>query len=149
MFQKIVIGTDGSPTAGSAVRHAVELARMSGGTLHIVAACKLPSTVLVGSEGGAFLGSPADQQWEVEARAEVDGILETAGEAAREAGVEVETHPVLGDAADALITVAQETGADLIVVGSRGMSGLGRVLGSVPNKVSHHAPCDLLIIHTT
>jgi nucleotide-binding universal stress UspA family protein len=148
MFQKIVIGTDGSATAGSAVRHAVELARMSGGTLHIVAACKLPSTALVGGEAGAILGGPADAAWEEDARAQVDGVLKEAGQAAKEAGIEVETHPVLGDPADALITVARETGADLIVVGSRGMSGLGRVLGSVPNKVSHHAPCDLLIVHT-
>ena len=47
------------------------------------------------------------------------------------------------------MAVAVEEGADLIVVGSKGMQGARRVLGSVPNKISHHAPCDVLIVNTT
>jgi nucleotide-binding universal stress UspA family protein len=55
-----------------------------------------------------------------------------------------------GEPAEALITVAEERGGDLIVVGSRGMSSPSRfLLGNVPNKVSHHAPCDVIIVHTT
>lgn len=55
-----------------------------------------------------------------------------------------------GEAADTLINAAETEGADLIVVGNRGMSGATRfLLGSVPNKVSHHAPCDLMIVKTT
>jgi nucleotide-binding universal stress UspA family protein len=55
-----------------------------------------------------------------------------------------------GEPADALITVAEERGGDLIVVGSKGMSSASRfLLGNVPNKVSHHAPCDVIIVHTT
>ena len=69
---------------------------------------------------------------------------------ARGAGVEVETFPRRGDPADAILDVAEESGADLIIVGNKGMTGAKRfLLGSVPNKVSHHAPCSVMIIRTT
>jgi nucleotide-binding universal stress UspA family protein len=62
----------------------------------------------------------------------------------------VQTHPVEGDPAEAVLSVAEETKADLIVVGNKGMTGARRfVLGSVPNNVSHHAPCSVLIVRTT
>jgi nucleotide-binding universal stress UspA family protein len=68
----------------------------------------------------------------------------------RAKGVEAESHARLGDPADALLEVAEEEGADLIVVGNRGMTGAKRfLLGSVPNKISHHAPCSVLIVRTT
>jgi nucleotide-binding universal stress UspA family protein len=64
--------------------------------------------------------------------------------------VKVDTFAREGDAADAILDVAEETNADLIVVGNKGMTGTKRfLLGSVPNKVSHHAPCSVLIIRTT
>ena len=70
--------------------------------------------------------------------------------ASSEAGVEVETYAREGDPADAILDVAEEQNADLIVVGNKGMTGAKRfLLGSVPNKVSHHAPCSVLIIRTT
>jgi nucleotide-binding universal stress UspA family protein len=63
--------------------------------------------------------------------------------------VNCETHQLPGDAADALLDVAEQVGADLLVVGNRGMTGARRfVLGSVPNEVSHHSPCSLLIVDT-
>ncbi len=66
------------------------------------------------------------------------------------ASQEVETFARQGDAADAILDVAEEHRADLIVVGNRGMTGAKRfLLGSVPNKVSHHAPCSVLIVRTT
>lgn len=69
-------------------------------------------------------------------------------EAQRE-GVSTEMHTADGDPADVLIKVAEAVDADLVVVGNRGMSGIKRfVLGSVPNKVSHHCPCNLLIVNT-
>jgi nucleotide-binding universal stress UspA family protein len=72
-----------------------------------------------------------------------------AAEEAKRAGVRVETHARPGDPADVLVDVAEEVGADLLVIGNRGMTGVKRfVLGSVPNKVSHHAPCSLLIVDT-
>jgi nucleotide-binding universal stress UspA family protein len=148
LFQSIVIGTDGSATASDALRQAIELARLSGGKLHIVAACKVPAPTLIAGDAGLVGGVP-DPSWEDDARQEVDGILKDAGAAADDAGIKAETHAVLGDPADALVSVAKDQSADLIVVGNRGMSGLSRVLGSVPNKVSHHAPCHLLIVHTT
>ena len=67
-----------------------------------------------------------------------------------EAGVNVETYARQGDPADAILDVAEEQNADLIVVGNKGMTGAKRfLLGSVPNKISHHAPCSVLIVRTT
>jgi nucleotide-binding universal stress UspA family protein len=77
-------------------------------------------------------------------------VLEAAMAAANAVGVKVETHLVRSDPADALVGVAGNISADLLVVGNRGMSGVKRfVLGSVPNRISHHTPCSLLIVHTT
>ncbi len=86
----------------------------------------------------------------VNPREEVDNTLAEAADTVREAGVEVEAFARQGDPADAILDVAEETDADLIVVGNKGMTGAKRfLLGSVPNKVSHHAPCSVLIIRTT
>ena len=82
---------------------------------------------------------------------DVDTIhAEAARDIAKQSGAKkIRMREESGDAADALISVAEDTGADCIVVGSRGMSSATRfVLGSVPNRVSHHAPCDVLIVHT-
>ena len=94
---------------------------------------------------------PEDMQWMVNPREDVDATLEEAAEHRREAaGVDVEIYARQGDPADAILDVAEETKADLIVVGNKGMTGARRfLLGSVPNKVSHHAPCSVLIIRTT
>ena len=83
-------------------------------------------------------------------REDVDTTLEEAADNARGAGVDVMVFARQGDPADAILDVAEETGADLIVVGNKGMTGAKRfLLGSVPNKISHHAPCSVLIIRTT
>jgi nucleotide-binding universal stress UspA family protein len=93
---------------------------------------------------------PGDLQWMVNPREDVAETLEQAATSLREAGVDVETHAREGDPADAILDVAEEEGADLIVVGNKGMTGAKRfLLGSVPNKVSHHAPCSVMIIRTT
>ena len=83
-------------------------------------------------------------------RDEVDATLEAAGAAAAEQGVAgVAVHARQGDPADAILDVAEEQRADLIIVGNKGMTGAKRfLLGSVPNKVSHHAPCSVLIVRT-
>ena len=79
----------------------------------------------------------------------LEAALERVGEVLRAAGVEVEVFALQGDPADAILDVAEERGSDLIVVGNKGMTGAKRfLLGSVPNKVSHHAPCSVLIIRT-
>jgi nucleotide-binding universal stress UspA family protein len=76
-------------------------------------------------------------------------VLQRAQAEARSGSIDYEVHAPKGDAADSLIAAAKEHDADLIVLGSRGMRGARRVLGSVPNKVSHHAPCDVLIVQTS
>ena len=146
MFATIVVGTDGSQTATEAVRQAAGLAAALGSELEIVSAYEpVPAQRLRDEQRQA----PTDIQWEINPREDVDDTLETAAELAREAGVAVTTTAREGDPADAILDVAEERGADLIVIGNKGMTGAKRfLLGSVPNKVSHHAPCSVLIIRT-
>ena len=147
MFRTIVVGTDGSETATEAVRQAVTLARAVGARVEVVSAYEPVPPQRLRAEAAQV---PPDLQWRVEPRAHVDTTLGEAAEVAAEAGVEVQTHPRQGDPADAILDVAEEHEADLVVVGNKGMTGAKRfLLGSVPNKVSHHAPCSVLIIRTT
>ena len=147
MFKSIVVGTDGSDTATQAVQQAVQLARAVGAKLEIVSAYEpVPAQRLSEERRQA----PEDLQWAISPREDVDATLETAAEGARQAGVEVAVYARQGDPADAILDVAEEREADLIVVGNKGMTGAKRfLLGSVPNKVSHHAPCSVLIMRTT
>ena len=94
-------------------------------------------------------GAPADVQHEIGPREDVNLVLDAAAAQARREGVEVHTHPVEGDPADAILNVAEKVKADLLVVGNKGMTGARRFLGSVPNNVSHHAPCSVIIVRTT
>jgi nucleotide-binding universal stress UspA family protein len=147
MFQSIVVGTDGSDTAGQAVREAVELARAVGASLDVVSAYEPVPSQRLRAEARQV---PEDLQWMVNPREDVDATLRDAAEIVEAAGVTVRTYAREGDPADAILDVAEERGADLIVVGNKGMTGAKRfLLGSVPNKVSHHAPCSVLIIRTT
>ncbi len=146
MFGSILVGTDGSQTAHSAVAQAVDLAKSLGARLEIVCAYEPVAGSRLREERGV---APADMQWMVNAREDVEATLRDAVEQAEKEGVAVETHARQGDPADAILDVAEERGADLIVVGNKGMTGAKRfLLGSVPNKVSHHAPCSVLIIRT-
>jgi nucleotide-binding universal stress UspA family protein len=147
MFGTIVVGTDGSETAGKAVARAVELAKIMGARLLIVSAFEPVAGGRLREEASQ---APADLQWMVNPREDVDATLQDAAGGAEESGVDIETFARQGDPADAILDVAEEQGADLIVVGNKGMTGAKRfLLGSVPNKVSHHAPCSVLIIRTT
>lgn len=147
MFTRIVVGTDGSETAAEAVRQAIELATLSGATISIVSAYAPVSGRRVSDQQQQ---APADVQYELGPREDVNFVLDAAAAEAKERGVEVQTHPVEADPADAILNVAEETKADLIVVGNKGMTGARRyLLGSVPNNVSHHAPCSVLIARTT
>jgi nucleotide-binding universal stress UspA family protein len=143
MFKSIVVGTDGSETADLALHRAVELAGLTGARLHVVSAYE-PAPARVG--GTQPVAEAAE--WSIGPDFMVDAVLERAEDAARGGNIEVEVHAPTSDAAGALVNVAKQQNADLIVVGSRGMRGAGRVLGSVPNKVSHRAPCDVLIVWT-
>jgi nucleotide-binding universal stress UspA family protein len=147
MFRSIVVGTDGSETATQAVRQAVDLAKATGARIELVSAYEPVSGQRLREESTQV---PGDMQWMVNPREDVDATLEEATGIAQEAGVTVKPHARQGDPADAILDVAEETKADLIVVGNKGMTGARRfLLGSVPNKVSHHAPCSVLIIRTT
>jgi nucleotide-binding universal stress UspA family protein len=147
MFRAIVVGTDGSDTAQSAVEEAIGLANSIGAELHIVSAYEPVAADRLRVERDQV---PADLQWMVNPREDVDETLRVAAEGARSGGVDqVAVHARQGDPADAILDVAEEQGADLIIVGNKGMTGAKRfLLGSVPNKVSHHAPCSVLIVRT-
>ncbi len=145
MSEAIVVGTDGSETASRAVDEAGRLAKALGATLHIVSAYGPV-------RGPRVSGAPdaaAEQMAPVGPEAAVDATLDQTAALMRQRGVEVATHAVEKDPADALLDVASDVDATMIVVGSRGMHGARRfVLGSVPNKVSHHAKCSVLIVAT-
>jgi nucleotide-binding universal stress UspA family protein len=147
MFRSIVVGTDGSDTATKAVSQAVDLARAVGAKLDLVSAYEPVPAQRLNEERRQ---APEDLQWAISPREDVDATLEAAAQVAREAGVEVAVYARQGDPADAILDVAEEREADLVIVGNKGMTGAKRfLLGSVPNKVSHHAPCSVLIIRTT
>jgi nucleotide-binding universal stress UspA family protein len=141
MFKTIVVGTDGSSTADIAVARSAELARLTGASLHVVSAyTPTPARVV---------GEKAAGEYSVGPDFKVDAVLDEAIANLRAEGLDIRTHAPKGDPADAIVEVAVREGADLIVLGSKGMQGARRILGSVPNKVSHNSPCDLLIVQTT
>jgi nucleotide-binding universal stress UspA family protein len=145
MFSTIVVGTDGSDTATRAVALAVDLARRSGATLHVVSAYKDPTTTVAVANAGPA-GMPDTS---LTAAAMKSGSETLVTEVAKGAGsVPVETHAVAGAPADVLLTVAESVGADLIVVGSKGMKGARRLIGSVPNSVAHRSRCHVIIAKT-
>jgi nucleotide-binding universal stress UspA family protein len=148
MFTSILVGTDGSQTAHTALTRAVELAANLGARLGVVSAYEPVSDPRL---RGEQVIAPKDVQWAINPHDQVLDLLDKARAEAVQAGVtEVETFARQGDAADAIIDVAEEQRCDLIVVGNKGMTGAKRfLLGSVPNKVSHHAPCSVLIVRTT
>jgi nucleotide-binding universal stress UspA family protein len=142
-YKVIVVGTDGSERAGVAVREALALAKGSEAELHVVHAVH-PAV------GMGYVESMTGQLQIDKLREEVDRINAQVLEEAGRRGVAVKVHnPGSSDAADALLNTADEVHADLVVVGNRGMSGVKRfALGSVPNKVSHHCTCSVLIVNT-
>jgi nucleotide-binding universal stress UspA family protein len=148
MFASILVGTDGSDTAHTALRSAIDLACLVGAPLHIVSAYEPASDERLRR---ANVQVPPDLEWTVNPRDDVLALLDQAQKEAEQAGVaSVETFARQGDAADAILDVAEEQRAELIVVGNKGMTGAKRfLLGSVPNKISHHAPCSVLIVRTT
>ena len=145
-FQSIVVGTDGSETAKKAVERAAELAKQGGGELHIVmSAATVPESRLRSERAGV----PDDVAHSVGPTEDTEAELKEVA-SQYEGDLKVHTHAKSGDPADAIISVAESNRADLIVVGNKGMTGAKRFfLGAVPNKISHHAPCSVLIVRTT
>ena len=147
MFSAIVVGTDGSATAAEAVRRAGVLAAAFHSDLHIVHAYRTPAMVMASAaEHGGAPGCVFE--WEAAARDDARRLLDAVAGDLIGAGASVTTHAVSAHPAAALLAVAEAVGADLIVVGNRGMQGARRVLGSIPNHVSHHARCDVLVVDT-
>jgi nucleotide-binding universal stress UspA family protein len=140
IYRTVVVGTDGSETAERAVARAVELVRLSGARLHVVTVSGAARAPVAPGTQPAAPSTRADFQADVA----LDAALGRLGAD----DLEVEQHVTSGDPAAEIVALARRENADLIVVGSRGMRGAGRVLGSVPNKVSHRAPCDVLIVQT-
>ena len=147
MFRSIVVGTDGSTTATEAVRRAQTLAGAFSAELHVVSAYRPPAVVLAAAAEPGFMSS-AVVEWEAAAGDDVRGFLDGVAGELSGAGVSVTTHAVPAHPATALLSVAEAVHADLIVVGNRGMKGTRRLLGSIPNNVSHHATCDVLVVDT-
>jgi nucleotide-binding universal stress UspA family protein len=143
VFSNIVVGTDGSDTAAAAVALAVELARDQGAKLHLVIGVHSPAAVAVPA-GAANVSAPSGES-HLQAVAQ-QMLKDVVGDVA---GLETEIHTGVGDPADVIISTADRVGADLIVVGSKGLRGTRRILGSVPNSVAHKAGCHVLIARTT
>jgi nucleotide-binding universal stress UspA family protein len=140
MYASIVVGIDGSPTAEIAFEKAVDIAKLTGAAVHVVSAYDpAPARVTGGAPAGEFSASPDFK---------ADAVLQKALSRVRGEGIEVHEHAPKGSPADAIVRAAEENTADLIVVGNVGMRGPRRVLGSVPNTVSHQASCDVLIVQT-
>lgn len=147
MIETIVVGTDGSDTAAQAVVQAGELAEKVGARLVIVSAFDPVSAARISEEKS---DAPQDVEWAINEREDVDAMLGQIAAPLLEREIEVKVTARQGNAADAILDVAEEERADLIVVGNKGMAGARRfLLGSVPNKISHHAPCSVLIVRTT
>jgi nucleotide-binding universal stress UspA family protein len=138
-MDSIVVGTDGSDGAKAAVIKAGRLAAATGGRVVVVSAYGAPNVATFSPEVAALA---ADGQERATA------ALKQAADDLAAAGVPHETRAVCGGPAQALCDVAEIEAAGTIVVGSRGMRGARRLLGSVPNAVSHKAPCDVVIVKT-
>ncbi|MFN2537718.1 MAG: universal stress protein [Mycobacteriales bacterium] len=143
MYQSVVVGTDGSDTAAAAVRHAFGLALVTGASVHVVTAwSRVPALVLSSASVVGPQVATDDGEW-------VRQLHEGIREQAAQFGVQATTHAVEDTPAKALLDVARQQNADLLIVGNRGMTGLRGKLGSVPNTVAHKAHCAVLVVPTT
>lgn len=146
MYRHILVGTDGSETAADAVRHAATLAAAGGSRLTVLSVfdeLDESKTKTVQKD------VPEDLQWTVTGVAQAEERAAAGTKIARELGADAHSRVERGEAADMIIKVLDSGDFDLVVVGSRGLSSPTRfILGNVPNAISHHARCDIAIIHT-
>ena len=139
MISTIAVATDGSATAGKAVEMARDLARRFDAKLVLLSA-------FTDSDRQAR-GDSVELQWATSNSAQVREILSRTEDQMRSEGIDCSTRVEEGDAAEVLVQLASECGADLLVIGNKGMQR--RVLGSVPNTVAHRTPCSVLVVKTT
>jgi nucleotide-binding universal stress UspA family protein len=143
MVKTVAVGTDGSDTAAKAVDFAIDMASRYGARLVVISAYRpIPETKVLKDQEDA----PAEVQWSINREQEVDTTLSQVEVRAHAAGLEVTVVASQGDPADVVVKHADEHGADVIVVGSKGMHR--RILGSVPNSVAHKADCSVMIVKT-
>ena len=134
MFSTVVIGLDPTDTSRQAFEAGVELARVFDAHLHLVTAFK-------DDPRGGLEVTPARQH--------AERLLDNAAALIDTTGRRVTTHALPTEPAGAILQVAQEVGADLIVIGNKGAHGTRRVLGSVASAVTNGAPCAVTIVKTT
>lgn len=140
MPRSIVVGTDGSDPADRALDEAISIAQRDQATVHIIIAFPDPAIIRERITSGATTVS-------VNLSEVADTVLARAADRAAEKGINAETHAIEAEPAHAILDLANSVNADLIVVGSRGLSGLQRfLLGSVSSKVSEHASCSVMIV---
>jgi nucleotide-binding universal stress UspA family protein len=140
MFATIVVGTNWSDTAEVAFVKALELARANGARLHVVTASPPSPPPAAGAAAAASAARTVGPDFQA------DVVLERTLERLDAGDVDVQQHTSTAEPGDAILAVADQVGADLIVVGNKGMHR--RVLGSIPNTVSHSASCDVMIVQT-
>ena len=162
-LSKILVGTDGSPTAMRAVDMAAELAKCLGAGLSIVCVYEPPTEqelqqlradpadpVAQWNVDRDVRGIPEEFKWKIAGATEAEDVLDRSAEHAAKIGIEAEVEAIRGNPAEELISYAERGDFDMIAVGSVGMSGAKRfMLGNVPHRISHHAPTDVLILRTT
>jgi nucleotide-binding universal stress UspA family protein len=143
MISTVAVGTDGSETAGKAVETAAEMARRYGAKLFLI------SAVSDSKDGGPsnLSGSSLEIQWATSPAARLTEQLERVQASLRAGGIDCSTLIEEGDPAEVLVDLAERCGADVLVIGNKGMQR--RVLGSVPNTVTHRAGCSVLVVKTT
>jgi nucleotide-binding universal stress UspA family protein len=139
----VAVGTDGSRTAERAVGAALDLAQTFGAKVVFISAYKPIDESRLRRE---MRDAPADHHWRINPTADVDAVLRDAEELATARGLRWASEAREGDPAEVLCALAEEHGADVLVVGSQGMHR--RVLGSVPNSVTHNARCSVLVVKT-
>ena len=144
MIATVAVGTDGSGTADKAVEAALDLAARFDAKIVFISAYRPVDETRLRRE---MRDAPAEHHWRINPTEDVDALLREAEEKAQERGLKWASEATEGDPADVLVSLADKHGADLLVVGNKGMER--RVLGSVPNTVSHKANCSVLIVKTT
>ena len=144
MISTVAVGTDGSETAEMAVAAALDLAERFQAKIVFISSYKPIDDAQLRRE---MRDAPPAHHWRINPTEEVDGILREAEERATERGLKWASEATEGDPADVIVTLAEKHGADVIVVGNKGMQR--RVLGSVPNTVTHTAACSVFVVKTT
>jgi nucleotide-binding universal stress UspA family protein len=136
MISTVAVGTDGSGTASEAVNQAAEFARRFDAKLVLLSAFKDAPP----SGGG-------EAQWAYSPSAQLREILSRTETEMNSKGIQCTTLVDEGDPADVLVRLADDCGADVLVIGNKGMQR--RVLGSVPKSVAHNAGCSVFVVKTT